>query len=185
MSVTWIGWEGCQGSPDQKCSLALGSHSLLCSQTSMANSPVRPQLLAGPQSVFRGPSRLQCSNQWSPCCRHNTSAGLLQSQVLEKALDSFCLYTFFWKKKKKLFYFILAYSQLTMLWWLQVDSKGTLHTHVSELSQAPLPARLPHNITWQQFPFTIHFLFFFFFTIHFKSFFWKPQSSPEGRVGWA
>ena len=178
MSVIWIGQEGCQGSPDQKCSPALGSHRLLCSQTSMANSPVRPQLLSSSQSVFRGPSRLQCSNQWSPCCRHNTSAGLLQSQVLEKALDSFFLYTFFWKqtnKQKKTFYFILAYSQLTMLWRLQVDSKGTLHTHVSELPQAPLPARLPHNIMWQQLTFAIHF----------KSFFWKPQSSPEGRLGWA
>ena len=100
-------------------------------------------------------------------------------RYLKKLWTAFFSIRFFEKKtktkKKPPFYFILAYSQLTMLWRLQVDSKGTLHTHVSELPQAPLPARLPHNIRWQQLPFTIHF----------KSFFWKPQSSPEGRLGWA
>ena len=51
------------------------------------------------------------------------------------------------KKKKKNLYFILGYSQLTMLivpgeW--QRDS--AIHLKVSILSQTPLPSRLSYNI---------------------------------------
>ena len=47
------------------------------------------------------------------------------------------------------FYFVLVYSQLTMLWQFQVNSEA-IHMHVSILPQAPLPSRPPHNT--EQFP---------------------------------
>ena len=41
----------------------------------------------------------------------------------------------------------MKYRQLTMLWQLQVDSKGTQpYIYVSILPHAPLSSRLPHNI---------------------------------------
>ena len=57
-------------------------------------------------------------------------------------VPSLSLFFFF----KKTFYFVLGYSQLTVVivsgeW----HSDSDIHTHVSILSQTPLPSRLPHN----------------------------------------
>ena len=54
-----------------------------------------------------------------------------------------CLFFFFFWT----FYFVLGYSQLTMLWQFQVNSKGTRPcVHMYPFSPRLLPSRLPCNI---------------------------------------
>ena len=61
-----------------------------------------------------------------------------------------CHFIFFY------FNFVLEYGWLTMLWQFQVNSKGTQpRLHVSILSPAPLPPRLPHNIEQSSLCYTV------------------------------
>ena len=56
----------------------------------------------------------------------------------------------------ELFYFILGYSQVTTLWYFQVNGKGTQHAYTCiHLPQTPLTSRLPHNVEQSSMCYTV------------------------------